>query len=172
MNETIAYRGGRLIPPGQRDNNSCWVFRGTPDGRRVEVRLGTPDIDVAKRTVDEFIDNYGVHPEFLSRNGILPKWAKRLLDGAQYRTKQSGEPVLFRSDDMLAIVDRARGRCEVTGIPFSALKLPGRDSNRHPYSPSLDRIDPSTGYSRGNCRLVLFAVNVALNDWGIEILRY
>lgn len=43
---------------------------------------------------------------------------------------------------------------------------PGRKFN----SPSLDRIDPSGGYTYDNVRVVLHLVNQALGDWGVETL--
>ena len=36
-------------------------------------------------------------------------------------------------------------------------------------APSLDRIDSNQPYSRRNCRLVLQAVNFALNAWGDDV---
>lgn len=57
---------------------------------------------------------------------------------------------------------RWTGFCELTALPF---KL---DSNKiHPYSPSIDRIDPSLGYIQGNCRFVLFGIN-ALKGSGTD----
>lgn len=46
------------------------------------------------------------------------------------------------------------GSCAVTGIPFEL----GR-SRRDAYSPSIDRIEPTKGYTRDNCRFVLWAIN-------------
>jgi hypothetical protein len=40
---------------------------------------------------------------------------------------------------------------------------------RRPFAPSLDRIDSNQPYSRRNCRLVLQAVNFALNAWGDDV---
>lgn len=56
-----------------------------------------------------------------------------------------------------------RGTCAVTGLKFVM-------ESKHPRSPSLDRIVPALGYVPGNCRLVLFAINTAMNDWGLNAL--
>lgn len=56
------------------------------------------------------------------------------------------------------------GRCEVTGWPFSL--SPGRNYD----SPSLDRIDAKRGYVYDNTRVVLNLVNVAMGDWGENVL--
>ena len=69
--------------------------------------------------------------------------------------------------DIQRLVDRAQGRCEVTGLPFSQEKL-GRTSR--PFIASLDRIDSTLGYHPGNMRLVCHCVNRAMNDWGEQVL--
>ena len=50
------------------------------------------------------------------------------------------------------------GICEVTGIPFTY----GLNA-RNPWSPSLDRIDPSVGYTLENTRVVVWIYNAAKN---------
>lgn len=56
------------------------------------------------------------------------------------------------------------GRCEVTGIAF--IKTDGNDGQM-PFSPSIDRIVPALGYTKGNCRWVLFGIN-ALKGSGTD----
>jgi hypothetical protein len=58
----------------------------------------------------------------------------------------------------------AKGVCEVTGIPFV---LTGEGKNR-PWSPSLDRIDPSQGYTRDNVQVVCWMYNAAKGVAGHE----
>lgn len=61
-------------------------------------------------------------------------------------------------------------KCALTGIPFAPERR--RDSGwlKNPYAPSLDRIDNAKGYEPGNVRVVLSAVNYALNEWGDAVL--
>jgi len=66
------------------------------------------------------------------------------------------------------MVRRANGKCELTGIPFSFCREAG--VRRNPWAPSLDRIDSRKGYTWSNCRLVCVAVNLAMNEWGEEVL--
>lgn len=47
------------------------------------------------------------------------------------------------------------GKCAVTGIDF----VIGDGSGPAPYSPTIDRIDRSKGYTKDNSRFVLMAVN-------------
>lgn len=50
---------------------------------------------------------------------------------------------------------RWTGRCEITGIEF---RLNGKNGP-HPFSPSLDKIDPKRGYAQDNCRFILWGCN-------------
>lgn len=59
-----------------------------------------------------------------------------------------------------------KGTCELTGIQFEQSV-----TGRHPFTPSIDRVDYKKGYSDGNIRLVIFAINAARGDWGDEVLR-
>jgi hypothetical protein len=59
------------------------------------------------------------------------------------------------------------GRCELTGLSFDMSVV---NRARTAYTPSIDRIVAGGGYTKAHCRVVLFAVNAALADWGLEIL--
>lgn len=54
--------------------------------------------------------------------------------------------------------------CSLTGIIFNLADV------RHPYSPSIDRIDSSKGYTKDNCRIIVTIANYAKNEWNDEIL--
>ena len=45
------------------------------------------------------------------------------------------------------------GKCEITGLPF-VMNIP-----YHPFQPSLDKIDPSKGYTFKNTRCVAYMYN-------------
>lgn len=81
-----------------------------------------------------------------------------MWNGARQRARKAGleftlplESVTFRM---------ARGKCEVTGLPFSTELGKGK-GNSHPFSPSLDRIDPSKGYTTENTQIVAWVYNAA-----------
>ena len=63
---------------------------------------------------------------------------------------------------------RADGRCEVSGIQFSYERHQG--CLRRPWAPSIDRIDSNKDYHADNCRLVCGAVNVAMGEYGTDVL--
>lgn len=67
--------------------------------------------------------------------------------------------------------EKSKGMCELTGLPFS-LEPPRERGKHNPLAPSIDRINCSKGYTKDNCRVVLWAVNRALGEDGIGILYY
>ena len=54
----------------------------------------------------------------------------------------------------------AGGVCEVTGIPFD-LSTDGTRVNNRSFCPSVDRIDPSLGYTEDNVQIVVWIYNRA-----------
>lgn len=107
-----------------------------------------------------------------NRDHILAKEAKRRLEKrgqcmvATVRTRARLKGYEFDLDQHVADV-QARldvGVCELTGQPFDF--SPGRKFN----SPSIDRKDPNRGYTYDNIRIVLNVINVAMGDWGEEVL--
>jgi hypothetical protein len=60
------------------------------------------------------------------------------------------------------LVDQ-KWRCAISGV---ALTRPA--TVRDPFGPSLDRIIPSLGYTRGNVRVICNMVNFAMSNWGEE----
>lgn len=92
-----------------------------------------------------------------------PAWVRRMYFGAEKRSKDKGRTFTLTPRDLLDLVERANGKCEVSLIPF----VP--NGTRSPYAASIDRIDSAKGYETGNVRLVCLAVNAALNVWGLDI---
>jgi len=80
---------------------------------------------------------------------------------AEERARRKGVPFSLTAE---WAISRYTGACELTGIPFV---IGQRGSGPKPYSPSIDRIVPSLGYTPGNCRFILWAVN-ALKHIGTD----
>lgn len=100
----------------------------------------------------------------------VPSWAtmEKYLYETHWRTKRNaikrGIEFNLSREEYNAIVKRADGFCEVTGIPFEITTRPGCE--RRPFAPSIDRIESSKGYTPSNCRLVCGMVNTAMGAWG------
>lgn len=86
--------------------------------------------------------------------------ARALIGAAKHRAMQKG--LAFDLDQWIPQLEErfARGVCEMTGLPLNT------DGGRTWDSPSIDRIDPSGGYTITNVRVVLFALNAMMNTWG------
>jgi len=61
------------------------------------------------------------------------------------------------------------GKCAVTGISFQFPDYaPGTRGKRAAWTPSVDRIDNTKGYTTDNCRLVVWIYNLAKNNYADE----
>lgn len=66
--------------------------------------------------------------------------------------------------DLADLWKRAKGACEVSGMPFD--QMPSNGTGRRPWTASVDRIDSHKGYTKANCRLVSVITNGAMAEWG------
>lgn len=94
--------------------------------------------------------------------------AARLYKSAKRRSTERGIVFDLSKKALLDLLLKHNGKCAVTGLPldFRRFSLAGPG----PYSPSLDRVKPSDGYTVSNVRVTCFAVNVALHAWGEDVL--
>lgn len=86
---------------------------------------------------------------------------KRMLYRAKARAEQKG--ILFDLQECDVSIPDV---CPLLGTPFS-FHL-GKPT---PYSPSLDRIVPELGYTKGNVMVVSMRANVAKNDLSLDELK-
>jgi len=56
-------------------------------------------------------------------------------------------------------------KCALSGCPFS-LDVFGHGKAPRPFAPSIDRIDATGGYLKGNIRIICWAANSLLGTWG------
>jgi hypothetical protein len=93
--------------------------------------------------------------------------SSRLLSGCKRRAKLSGGKLTITRE---WLEDRLnKGVCELTGLPFN---FSGRGKfSRQPYAPSVDKKDPQNpDYTPENTRVVLWAVNCAMAEYGEKIM--
>lgn len=110
--------------------------------------------------------------EALKRNGITPtRMDARHLSTIYWHARKNAKSREISFDLARADINdlwiRSSGRCELTYIPFDLENEGGY--RRRPFAPSIDRIDNRSGYWAGNCRLVVVAINLAINEWGLEV---
>jgi hypothetical protein len=98
----------------------------------------------------------------------LDDYVVRAIQFAGYRAKHNGLGCDLTRSYLKEIVAKQNGVCALTGLPFDTT-VREKSSRPSPYQPSLDRIDCKLGYVPGNVRVVCFAVNVALNEWGENV---
>ncbi|HRP26364.1 hypothetical protein [Thauera sp.] len=82
------------------------------------------------------------------------------------RSRERGHEFDIDLDYVADLVSQNGGRCALSGLLFDLKREGGK---RNPFRPSIDRIDSSRGYVRGNVRVVLAAVNNALSDYGDDV---
>jgi len=81
-----------------------------------------------------------------------------LIQGAKGRSRKKNLPFDLTFDWGK---QRWTGKCELSGIPFA---LDNTNSKSKFYSPSIDRIIPSKGYTQENCRFILLSLNTFRMD--------
>lgn len=91
--------------------------------------------------------------------------ARELLRAIKKRCVRKA--LMFDLDTLWLATKLSGGYCELTGLPFDCSVTARR---RNAFTPSVDRIRPELGYVKSNCRVVIYAVNVAMSDWGRDVL--
>lgn len=92
-----------------------------------------------------------------------------IYKSSKKRSSSSGLEHTLTEAEFMDKFNETDGKCTLSGLFFSGGKS---DSWRvRPFFPSLDRIDSTKGYTKDNVRFVSTAVNLALSDWGDEILK-
>jgi hypothetical protein len=89
---------------------------------------------------------------------------RKLARAAKVRAAQRGLVFDLTADYLLQLYRTNGGRCAVTGIPFD-MRVE-RTTRVRPYGVSVDRIECRGPYTRENVRLILTALNIAINEFG------
>lgn len=105
------------------------------------------------------------------RRKTLTLYVSRSLQNAKHRAAKKKLNFTIDAQLVVSLIEKQDWKCAVSGIDFQPnYDVEGRFTY-NPYGISIDRIDCSEGYTRGNIQLVLTAVNFAMNEWGEEIYR-
>lgn len=117
----------------------------------------------------EFLAQYAIYHdgkrrahERVRNKKVMPVLRKAVAR-ARLRSKQKGLEFTIDLDWARRQISRQDYHCIATGIEFDTRS---RKSFMRPYIPSIDRKNSSMGYTPDNCRLVIFAFNAMVSDWG------
>lgn len=94
---------------------------------------------------------------------------RKAAQNARVRAIRKGMDFHLSADDLLSLGERQEWRCAVSGLKFNLEYDAESRFTYNPFGISIDRTDCAKGYCPSNVRLVLTAVNFALNDWGDDI---
>lgn len=83
-----------------------------------------------------------------------------LLQASKQRSTKLG---LAFDLDRNWFASRWTGRCELTNLEFNGPEKRKGYKSRN-LSPSIDKIDPNKGYTKDNCRIILWAINSLKRD--------
>lgn len=100
---------------------------------------------------------------------IPPTIGRVLFLRAKRSAKQRGIDFQITQAYVEYLLRAANNRCSISGVRLNVTH-DGRWL-RNPWAPSIDRIESRLSYQEGNCRIVCYAANVALNEWGLDVLR-
>lgn len=151
------------MPRGSRWSNT--EFR-TPDGMSYDEWRASDEYLRARKEYDRkryAAKKYPHREKAAAWDNTIGGRASRLMGCARVRAKKKGLDLAITQEWIEHRL--AKGSCEVTGLSFVYVR---GERRKHPHSPSIDRIDNSLGYTPDNCRVVVWALNAALADFGMD----
>lgn len=161
LESNIRLPGGGAL----RHEGSGWVLDKYVNRKRHRLSSNTHDLSEALTRWRRQLEGATQVRVF----SCWPDYRERFLNAQKSARKRNLEFTLTEQD-CVAIVRRAAGRCEITGIHFRFDKHHNA-CKRQPFAPSVDRIDSSRGYVPDNVRLVCLIVNYAMMQWGEDALK-
>lgn len=161
--QTETSRHGKVVYYFRRGPNPRLRLKGSPGSKEFEASYEA----AMQETPILHVRDMPQLPE--ARKQATERYFRQFMPRAQRRCRRKGLPFDLTMDWALQQAEAQGFRCCLTGIEFFA-KHPGR-SARNPYAPSVDKIDPRGGYTQANVRIVVFAVNAMLMDWGPEVFE-
>jgi len=138
------------------------IYFQRPKWRSVKLLDGEPKgpADIAEITakVDYILAEGASRNPELSRSDA--RYFSAMEKGAKGRARKAGRPFSLPVGWMAAQYERQGGLCAISGLSMR------RTRDKHcPYAASIDRRDPTKGYTPKNCQLVCYMVNCAKNQF-------
>ena len=98
------------------------------------------------------------------------KWRlKKLIAMAKNRAQEKNLPFNLTHEYLIGLWDGMDGICPISKRELD-LNPYGEKGQVNPNAPSIDRINPKLGYVQGNVRIVIYHINVALSEFGLDAL--
>lgn len=118
--------------------------------------------------IDQALAEYATRDHVLRRK-LRAAAAVTLHKRTLSRARTKGREYILGSEIIRQMLEEAKDRCVLTGLAFDYNeRTDDEEWLRRPLSPSIDRIDNRRGYELDNIRIVCTAVNIAINEWGLE----
>lgn len=149
----------RMIARKKLSGNTYYYY-SLGRNQRKEIPLG--------KNLREALKKYQViHDQDCLPESLIPvpdNFYEKLFRQVVKNSRPRKISVEITADDIKEMLERAKGKCELTRVTFNMQKISGQ--RIRPWIPSVDRIDSKKGYSFDNCRIICAAANVALNQFG------
>lgn len=152
-----AFRGGPRVP-FPRDHPDFEAERA----KLIETARADEGVRVAKRRIRANLKAAGVKAQ------EVQELASKLVRNARYRAARRRLPCELTVPAIEELLLNQKMVCAVSGLPFDLTFNLAKAHARNMYAPSLDRLDNRKGYVVGNVRVVLAAINYAINEWGLD----
>lgn len=115
----------------------------------------------AKAIKERFAKAFPGYMKVYQKEWNRKNFAAYLLKATRGRAKQRGHRFTLTKEWVVRKL--ALGKCEQTNVPFSYdFKV------KHPFRPTIDRINSKLGYTAKNCQMVCCIFNLAKSNWGNE----
>jgi len=108
-------------------------------------------------------------PEHVRRSSTVKGRVSKLLWMAKNRAKTKNLEFDLTVDYLLELWENQAGVCVISGRAFQ-LGMVSKHRQVNPDAPSIDRIIPERGYTKGNVRFLTYHTNVCVNEYGDEVL--
>lgn len=103
-------------------------------------------------------------------NNLIAYKVNSLFNGARTRAKVDSIPFNLTKEWIQEKLET--NKCEATGLAFVIKEQQDLyEAESNPYAPSIDKIDPSLGYTTENCQMVIIAYNKFKSDYKESEIR-
>lgn len=147
-----------------------YYLHGTVNGQRVRMACGTSDLVKAKLVLENVKRQHdsGWREQYALSDRDWKAVAEMMHDRQKRAAVARGILFELKPAEVYGLMKSTGFRCAVSGVPFAKRFAEG--GKRDPWAPSIDRIENRQGYTVENSRVVCLVANIAMSDWGLDVL--